>query len=258
MNRWKHPSYDFIIISNGPCPTCESDSDIAAALKLPNVHFLGRENQGYDFGAYSHGLEMMKWENYSYFIFLNAGIRGPLVTARELDKIRDWPQIFLSRLSDKVKMVGPVISCERHVHIPSILFAIEKSTVELFMSKNIFTRQAKSIEQLVTESEVYMSKLLFDEGYTIDCLMLQYQGVDWRKIYDQTGGSMVHDCNRALNPMVMNWYGSSKLYDLSHLETVFVKRGGSTRRLCPDRICSFDAPIDDTSMWIERYLGYPV
>jgi hypothetical protein len=252
------PSYDFIIISNGPCPTCKSDADIAKTLSLSNVEFLERENKGFDFGAYSHGLEKMEWDKYAYFIFLNAGIRGPLVTARELQNIRQWPEMFLSRLSDKVKMVGPVISCERHVHMPSILFAIEKATVKLFMSKNIFTREAQSIDQLVTESEVFMSKLLFDEGYTIDCLMLQYQGVDWRKIYNETGGSMVYNCNRAKNPMVMNWYGSSKLYDLNHLETVFVKRGGSTRSVCPNNVCSFDAPIDDTSTWIERYLGYPV
>jgi len=251
--------YDFLILSNGDCPTCKSDPDVALALTYPHVHFLQRENSGYDFGAYADGLETMKaLDNYDYFIFLNAGIRGPLVTARELHDIRNWPQIFLSRLNDKVKMVGPVLSCEQHVHLPSILFAIDTVALRLFLANNIFPKSAESIRELIQGSELPMSKLIFQHGYTISCLMIQYQGVDWRKIYEETGGTLIYNCNRAKNPMVMNWYGRNALYDLQPLETVFVKRGGSIRSLCPNNACSYDAPVDDTSVWIERYLGYNV
>jgi hypothetical protein len=48
---------------------------------------------------------------YSYFVMMDATTRGPFVPVYARDRVH-WAEPFLRRLSDRVKLVGPTISCQ--------------------------------------------------------------------------------------------------------------------------------------------------
>ena len=53
----------------------------------------------------------------------------------------------------------------------------------------------------IWHSELGASAAILEAGYNLDCLMVKYQGVDWRN-------ASFHDCNGRVNPM---WEGVPKL-----------------------------------------------
>ena len=59
---------DYYIVINGEC-TVEIE-------KKDNITVLYRENKGYDFGAWSYGVNQLK-QKYDYYIFLNSSVIGP-------------------------------------------------------------------------------------------------------------------------------------------------------------------------------------
>jgi len=50
----------------------------------------------------------------------------------------------------------------------------------------------------IWHSELGASAAILDAGYNLDCLMVKYQGVDWRH-------ASFHQCNGRVNPM---WEGA--------------------------------------------------
>ena len=53
--------------------------------------------------------------------------------------------------------------------------------------------------ETIWHSEIGASAAILDNGYNLDCLLVKYQGVDWRN-------SSFHDCNGGHNP---TWEGVS-------------------------------------------------
>jgi hypothetical protein len=80
-----------------------------------NVRILRIDNTGSDFGAYSEALaslgiavHLSLWrKRYSYIVFINSSCRGPFLPAyvRGLH----WTTPFVSRITERVKLVGPSI-----------------------------------------------------------------------------------------------------------------------------------------------------
>ena len=64
---------DFVLVVHGGC-----------TVKIPhrpNIRVLYRENVGYDFGGYAHGLASVQKDNYDYFFFVNTSVIGPIMHA---------------------------------------------------------------------------------------------------------------------------------------------------------------------------------
>lgn len=82
--------------------------------ELPkNARYIYHENDCYDWGTIGwaineHGVSV---SGYKYFIFMNSSVRGPFV-APYARKFTSWQRLLTDRLSDRVKVVGPTISCE--------------------------------------------------------------------------------------------------------------------------------------------------
>ena len=62
----------------------------------------------------------------------------------------------------------------------------------------------------IWSSEIGASAAILAAGYNLDCLLMKYQGVDWRN-------SSFHDCNGGVNPM---WEGQYDGTNLNPLEQV--------------------------------------
>ena len=55
-----------------------------------------------------------------------------------------------------------------------------------------------SLLDTIWHAELGASAAILDAGYNLDCLLVKYQGVDWRN-------SSFHSCNGGVNPM---WEGA--------------------------------------------------
>jgi hypothetical protein len=66
-------------------------------------------------------------DGFGTIIALKQGTRGPLVRAKT------WMDEFSAALSTEVKLVGPVLSCEKRPHVQTHMFAFETSILELFL-----------------------------------------------------------------------------------------------------------------------------
>ena len=76
----------------------------------------GRENKGFDFGAWSVGLDNINKDDYESFIFINSSVIGPFVS----DTISPWPAKFLNQLQGDVKLTGTTINCSNCVSYSKI------------------------------------------------------------------------------------------------------------------------------------------
>ena len=87
---FKNDNIDFIIICNNK----EID------FRAPDyVKIIKRDNIGYDFGAWSHGLlDENLYVNYDKFIFVNSSVSGPYLK----DNSIKWTDIYLNGLQNNV------------------------------------------------------------------------------------------------------------------------------------------------------------
>ena len=277
---WNQPDIDFIVIVNGQnCSICLQKE---SKIYLPNVRILHRENEGFDFAGYSEALSSIMHSDYSYFLFLNGGVRGPLLPCYQLQNLQRWHTIFTSMFNERVKLVGPTISCELQVHVQSHMFALDSTGLSLALNNHIFTASGKSIDELITYSELGLTDTIMNAGYTIDCLLLQYQGWNWEVLWRSFRRGR-RKCNNGLNPNYEQAYGSSnpqsfvsytlamigipprpsKKYSVSPLDIVFQKRGGSLHSKCklkmPGRYgtpeqCDYDLIAEELSDAILVYV----
>jgi lipopolysaccharide biosynthesis protein len=95
---FENPDIKFMIIFNGSCP--QEISKLIPSYVL----FMERPNLGFDFGAWSHGILNINYNEYDSFIFVNCSVYGPCLPTY-IDKSM-WPSFFTSKLNDKIKLVG--------------------------------------------------------------------------------------------------------------------------------------------------------
>ncbi len=103
-----------------------------------------------------------------------------------------WSQPLISKLRGPVKLVGPTISCEGQAqgpgglpgrtnpHVQSYVVAMDYEALTILQSDNATLQCFDTMMDVIYHSELGSSAVLFDRGYSIDCLMTRYQGVDWR------------------------------------------------------------------------------
>lgn len=97
-------------------------------------------------------------------IFLNNGVRGPMVRRRE------WVQDFLSHLR-VVSLSGPVLSCEIDPHVPTHMFAISSDIIDFFLALQLDGHAGLSWSEIVKKYEVGFSQALLSAGEKIGSLL---------------------------------------------------------------------------------------
>lgn len=178
----EHPDIDYLFIINHPTLTI--------ATELPkNARVVNRDNIGYDFGAWSHGLFMESpplYSQYDYFVLINSSVRGPFFPLWSQD--RNWVTMFTRYINDDVKLVGTTINhvCaepnKKIPHVQSMVMVSDRIGIDIGIRKGIFTINHVDLPklQVVIQKEVAFSSYILDAGYNLACLLEAYRGYDFR------------------------------------------------------------------------------
>lgn len=208
---------DYIIVING----YECDVEIP---QLSNVQIIKRENIGFDFGGHNSALEYIKSKSleYDYYFFMNSGVIGPIIPHFWNTKLPHWSQIFFNKITDKVKLVGTTIACLPESDagglgpkVEGFFFMTDKIGLDMLMKKKtIFCNHPTKFSAIVY-GEYGLSNCILENGYTIDCMIPEYQGVDWKDKTNWNKNNQRHPSRpssfygRTLNPYDLifhKWY----------------------------------------------------
>lgn len=172
---FKDPNVDFIIICNHP----------TLKVRVPSyVQYINRENNGYDFGAWSDVvLDHDLVNKYDHFIFVNSSVSGPYTDKK-------WTDIFLKGLQGNIKLYGCTINAMSKYylsedpmyrsHVQSYLFCMDKKTLAFLIEKGIFSKTyVKTFNNAIVYKEVLMSRYIIEKGWNIGSILPYYQGVDF-------------------------------------------------------------------------------
>lgn len=172
---FEHENIDFCIICNNK----ETNFDCPNYVKV-----IKRDNIGFDFGAWSHGLlENNYYLKYDTFICVNSSVIGPYLPPNFQG---NWTDIYVNGLK-KYKLFGSTINTiekpHTHAHVQSYIFSFDKKTLEFLIEKNIFslTDVAKTMNEAIWLKEVKMSQIITNNGWNIGSLLKIYENVDFTK-----------------------------------------------------------------------------
>lgn len=182
--------YQFVFIINDP------ELDVILAPERGNVRVLRRENVGLDFGAWGAALKLPEngqtlADCYDYYIFLNCTVRGPFLPVW-FDEGRErrgvcWPDLFLSRLNETVKLVGTSLSTRDFSksdgpwgpHLQSMFLATDHVGLRLGLQADVFAARPNKLD-VIRRSEVGFSAAVLAAGYNLASMLAAYRGVDFR------------------------------------------------------------------------------
>jgi hypothetical protein len=207
---YNHPLIDYIIVINGP-----STIQIPSA---PNLKVVNRENNGRDFEAWAYGLTFID-SDFKYFVFVNDSVRGPLIPLH-INNV-SWIDCFLSRLNDKVKVVGATISVEGGIHLQTYSWATDRVLIPILKQAKVFNPKPNlDFNSYIDETERLVSMTAFKAGYNLDCFMPIYQGVDWLDLYKR---SLVTGRFTTLDGKVLASANPNSIWQMHPLECLFFK-----------------------------------
>ncbi|EFN53576.1 hypothetical protein CHLNCDRAFT_136762 [Chlorella variabilis] len=210
---------DYIIV-------LQQDKDLSLPEPLPslprNARYLQHANECFDIGTVGWVLQahVPRRAAYRYFVWLNSSVRGPFLPAY-LSGAVHWTEPLLSKLNDRVKLVGPTINCGRAydlpptVHVQSYVTATDAAGLEVLLATGTVFKCWGHIHDTIISSEIGASSAIMAAGFGIDSLMLRYKGVDWRDPAVQD-----HACNGELNPLQP---GFNDGINVEPLEVMFIK-----------------------------------
>lgn len=206
---------DYIIVINGHI----YNENIIIPV-LDNVTVLKRDNIGFDFGGHNYALEYIQNnQNYDYYFFMNSGVIGPIVPTYFTDH---WTNVFIKKINDKVKLVGTTIVCLPHhdlggygPKVEGFFFMVDQIGLDLLKNqKTIFFNHPDKTSAIVN-GEYGLSNCIFKNGYTIDCLLPEYQNIDWINPTNHTLNNNIHPSRKnsffgnSINPydvIFHKWY----------------------------------------------------
>jgi hypothetical protein len=204
---------DYIIVINGHTTSVELPT-------LPNLYLIRRDNVGFDYGGHNAALEFIKLlkKEYDYYFFMNSGVIGPIIP--HYFKEKHWSSIFIEKITDKVKLVGTTIVCLPHTDdggygpkVEGFFFMTDKIGLDAMVAQKTIFCDHPTKYSVIVNGEYGMSNCIFKNGYSVDCMISKYQGVDWTDVSN-------YNMNNNMHPSRTNsFYGTS----LNPYELIFHK-----------------------------------
>lgn len=196
-----------------------------SSVKIPNYHnvkVIRRKNDCYDFGAYGYIFKKFGGKKFiSLFetiIFLNPSAVGPILPKYWPENIH-WTEIFRSRLKEDIHAVSTSIVClpkddlgGQGPRLEGMALAATRIAVLLAYENSVFSCKLDKSDAILS-GEYNFSKVLLDNGYNIDSLLMKYGKIDWRK-------KEYWSCNNRMHPTRYKFYEN---ISVNPLEVVFHK-----------------------------------
>lgn len=162
-----------------------------------NVKIVRRNNTCFDLGAHAEVLNSFgmgfNWfdidgpvthdptltiplrSRYSYFILMNASIRGPFVPPFSNTC---WSSAYLSRLSRLVKLVGMSFNCNyKRGHVQSMIWATDAVGMDILLKPQAIGVCFSEMGQAM-EAEVHTTQFIREQGFEVDVFMQAYHSRD--------------------------------------------------------------------------------
>ncbi|ROW14175.1 hypothetical protein VPNG_04283 [Cytospora leucostoma] len=193
-----HGAADFIFIFNG-----ETDAKDLVPTSHDNIRVVQRDNTCFDLGSMGEVLRQDDlWKKYKRFITMNASIRGPFLPI--YDSSTCWTDVFLGRLTDRVKMVGTTINCEPAPHLQSMLWAMDEVGMSILLdpalAHSVPVKDGWGSEDTpvgmsfchetmlqAVHTEIGSTRLILSQGYEVDALMTAYASSNSTQDYCEHG-----------------------------------------------------------------------
>lgn len=173
---------DYIIVING-----HVYNDNIKFENLDNLTVLKRDNIGYDFGGHNYALEYIKTKDksYDYYFFINSGVIGPIIPNYFTES--HWTNSFIKKINSVVKLVGTTIVCLPHTDaggygpkVEGFFYMVDNIGLQLLLNQQtIFCNHIDKYSAIVN-GEYGLSRCILSNGYSIDCMIPEYQNIDWR------------------------------------------------------------------------------
>lgn len=212
--------------------TIQHGSGLRFSSELPllpsNAKYVHHENMCFDFGTihWLFDTKQVDMENYRFFLFMNSSVRGPFLPAFWPGGVH-WSRALTAKLTSRVKLVGPTISCQpaspppgsapsterRSVHVQAYLVATDQVGLAVLRQDGNVLRCHPTAAEAMWHSEVGATSAILRAGYNLDCLMLRYAGVDWRD-------SSFAKCNAGESPLLEQSFDGMSVHPL---EVMFVR-----------------------------------
>lgn len=218
------PKYDYIFVFNNPSLKLEFSIDRS------NIKIITRENVGYDFAGWTHVLfsddpdnkGKPLYEKYEYFILINSTVRGPFLPSYYNQRDHGyWPELFISKLNNDVKLVGAIVAFyHSKPFISSAFLVTDQIGLGVGIKNGIFDPKVieKNKINVVLKKEMGLSNAIIEAGYNIRSMLSCYKDIDLKN-YKCPQVTVCH-----LNPK--RYYG----IDINPYEIIFMK---SNRKIEP-------------------------
>ncbi|NDB86147.1 MAG: hypothetical protein EB127_26110, partial [Alphaproteobacteria bacterium] len=166
----ENANIDYIIVVNGH--TCN-----VVLPKLSNLKVIYRDNVGFDFGGHKAALDSLHGKQYDYYFFMNSGVLGPFLPDTH-PKDTHWTELFIKKITDKVKLVGTSIYCVPNIHpefkgprVEGFFFMTDNIGLSALLDQKTIFYNHTSKEDAIHHGEYGLTECIMKRGYTIDCML---------------------------------------------------------------------------------------
>lgn len=195
----------------------------------PNAEYIHTHSCSNTWGAIGAVINELPLAQYGYYMVVDSSVRGPFlppyVTSYAPSSGFHWTDAFTSKIKEKVKLVGSTISCEGaplsgnaagqwrgNPAVSAHVWATDSAGWSILTADADVFKCHESVWDLRYFSDVGASLAVLREGFTLDCLLARYQGIDW-------AAAASWQCNQRVPPDY-EWH-----YDgisITPYETIFV------------------------------------
>ncbi|ALE02587.1 hypothetical protein W908_00010 [Candidatus Pseudothioglobus singularis PS1] len=155
--------------------------------KLKNVQYTYIENKNNDFGAVVEFSRDKRSLSFDAYIFINSSVRGPFMPSYYSF---NWHEIFTSRLSSKIAMVGSSINLlpegslisnyfkERfsfdppYIHVQTTAYALSSDGYCLLLKERFFdVNENLKKNDVISRYEILLSQILLNNNFSIASIL---------------------------------------------------------------------------------------
>lgn len=198
------------------------------------IKYRARENVGRDFCSWSTTLNELDIEQYKFFIFMNASVRGPFIAPIFLNGVEhiDWTRLFTRQIDGNNKLIGTSINCrdkyqalsKETVHLQSMFLVTDSDGVQLILKEDQWTCKHTTREEGIRYGEVGLSRTFIKHGFNLVSQMQYWDGHDFRN-KEATMTKCNAECPHGQGPIGHDNYFEGGLcgFSLNPWEMVFFK-----------------------------------
>ena len=138
-----------------------------------NIKVIKKENHGYDFEAWYHGLKEVSLDNYKHFVFINSSCVGPILPVWFENMNIHWIRCFTNFLNEKIKLVGCTKNYEISEHIQSYFWCCDRIVLDILINSNILEENnGYDFNGTILNKEIKMTQIIKQNNYEIKSISM--------------------------------------------------------------------------------------